>query len=714
MKSRERKTILLVEDEVVTAMAESHTLKKYGYNVITALSGKEALDTFKTNDIDLILMDIDLGRGIDGTQTAALMLKEKDIPIVFLSNHTEPEIVEKTEQITSYGYVVKNSGITVLDTSIKMAFKLFEANQKTEKNKQHLKATLNSIGDAMIATDSDGNITEMNPVAEKLTCWKSEDAIGKTLEEVFVLTSQDQKPVKNPVQKALQSGKTVDLANHTVLIAKDGTEYQIADSAAPIIDSENFITGVVLVFRDVTKEYKMQEKIAASQKKYKALYEGMIEGVCHHEIIYNDKGDAVDYRIIDTNPKYEKILHLKKKDIIGKPATEVYQTDKAPYLDLYYRVVQTGTPERFEIYFAPMKKHLAISVFSPGKDKFVTVFEDITKRKQAEAKLKIEQEKITSILESMTDGIYIVNKYHDIQYVNPALKKAFGSPDGKKCYKYFNDFDKPCPFCKNKVVFAGKTVRWELTSPRNGKTYDLIGTPFKNTDGNISKLEIFRNITERKQAEQVLQTSLQKNKDLLRELQHRAKNSFSMIFSLISLSANSSTSETTKSALNEIGSRVQAVSEIYDLLYTTDSVSEVQLDEYFTRIAASFLNLTENITLKQICDKLTVPVKNAIPIGIIITELITNSIKYAFSGNRKGTISLSLKKTKSGGVIKVTDDGEGLPEGFDISTIESLGLILVSGLTNQINGSFKIESKNGTRCTLKFPLEEIHEETEKV
>lgn len=167
MISSNQKTILLVEDEMLVALNQKMFLEKYGYKVLTINTGEKAVEIIKkdteielallpeskkpqlekfgytvitacnaekavelvksTNTIDLVLMDIDLGSGMDGTQAAELILKQRNIPIVFLSSHTEPAMVEKTEKITSYGYVVKDSSITVLDASIKMAFKLFDA-----------------------------------------------------------------------------------------------------------------------------------------------------------------------------------------------------------------------------------------------------------------------------------------------------------------------------------------------------------------------------------------------------------------------------------------------------------------------------------------------------------------------------------------------------------------------------------------------------------
>lgn len=128
MDIKGQKTILLVEDETIIAMNDSIKLKEYVYNVIHILTGQKAVEAVNDNknEIDLILMDINLGEGIDGTEAAKIILEEHDIPLLFLSSYTDREIVDRTENVTSYGYVVKN-GITVLDASIKMAFRLHEA-----------------------------------------------------------------------------------------------------------------------------------------------------------------------------------------------------------------------------------------------------------------------------------------------------------------------------------------------------------------------------------------------------------------------------------------------------------------------------------------------------------------------------------------------------------------------------------------------------------
>ena len=209
--------------------------------------------------------------------------------------------------------------------------------------------------------------------------------------------------------------------------------------------------------------------------------------------------------------------------------------------------------------------------------------------------------------------------------------------------------------------------------------------------------------SQREEALRSLQSAFAENRILLNELQHRVKNSFSMIVGLVSLAADSSPTPETRAALAGLDSRVRSISELYSLLYSAGSFSEVRLDEYCARIAAPLVAMNDGIVLETRLEGITVPVKEAAPIGLILTELITNAGKYAFPGGRRGTIAVELKKDDAGARLEVRDDGVGLPAGFDPSRSAGMGLNLVRSLAAQIAGSFRMESSAaGTRCIVDF------------
>lgn len=169
-----------------------------------------------------------------------------------------------------YSSVLIVSGVAVG----KVMQRLVRLRYKTDTIAENLRITLNSIGDAVIATDINGHVAQMNPIAEELTGWTLKEASGKPLLDIFhIINAHTRQPAFNPVGHVLATGKTVGLANHTVLIARGGQEFQIADSAAPIRDRNGATTGVVLVFRDVTEEYRMREETEQTHALLKAVVE---------------------------------------------------------------------------------------------------------------------------------------------------------------------------------------------------------------------------------------------------------------------------------------------------------------------------------------------------------------------------------------------------------------------------------------------------------
>ncbi|MGD9365931.1 MAG: PAS domain S-box protein [Desulfobacteraceae bacterium] len=417
---------------------------------------------------------------------------------------------------------------------------------------EHHSITLKAIGDAVIATDARSMVKLINPVAEALTGWKDAEARGRPLEEVFrIVNEQTREKVEDPVVKVLREGTVVGLANHTLLIARDGTERPIADSGAPIRDDKGEIIGVVLVFRDQTQERIAAAELAAreryyrsmifnlhedilvidrdycitdinntalltlglkhaevvgrkcfevshglnspchengeccalvevfatgkpsnclhdhiksdgtrahidiimspmkdedgqvthvveaardisdviqargallqSEEKFRAIFEHMGPGCCLDEIIYKD-GKAVDYRILDVNPAYERLIGISRAQAVGALASGLYDTGQAPNIEVYARVDATGDPALFEAFFAPTGKHLQIisSRIAPGR--CCTLFSDITERKRAEE----ERERLLSAIEQAGEMVVITDPEGVIRYVNPAFERTTG------------------------------------------------------------------------------------------------------------------------------------------------------------------------------------------------------------------------------------------------------------------------------------------------
>jgi len=255
-----------------------------------------------------------------------------------------------------------------------------------------------------------------------------------------------------------------------------------------------------------------KEALAQNEERLHKLHLSMTEGLCTHEVIYDDSGRAVDYIITDVNPAYESITGLKKCDAVGKKASQLYATSVPPYLDIYAGVAATGEPATFETYFPPMKKHFNISVFSPGRGQFATVFSDITARKQAEEALRESERRWATTLASVGDAVIATDVSGRITFMNTVAEALTGwtmrEAIQKQITEVFNIINEntlePVENPVTKVLEVGFTVglaNHTVIVRRDGTQVpvDDSGAPIKDENGKITGVVlIFRDITQRR------------------------------------------------------------------------------------------------------------------------------------------------------------------------------------------------------------------------
>lgn len=259
--------ILVVEDESIVAKAIQRRLTSLGYAVpAVAASGEEAVEKAAQIHPDLVLMDIVLKGEMDGMAAAEYIRTHLSIPVVYLTAYTDDHTLQRAKRTEPFGYILKPFEERELQTTIEMALYRHEMERKLKESEQWLATTLKSIGEAVITTDEQGRVTLMNPVAEALTGWKQAEALGRDWTQVLTIVEEDTERLRDdPVTKALREGNAVGPNTH-ILLAKDDARIPIDDTVAPIKEDPGHISGVVVVFRDITDRKRAEEVLQRAKE----------------------------------------------------------------------------------------------------------------------------------------------------------------------------------------------------------------------------------------------------------------------------------------------------------------------------------------------------------------------------------------------------------------------------------------------------------------
>src|ERR1041384_3132506 len=291
------------------------------------------------------------------------------------------------------------------------------------KEKELLATTLASIGDAVIVTDAQGHVTSMNAEAERLLGWKTSEVKHRPLSDIFkIFDERSRRPAENPVDRALREGAVVGLANHTILISRDGTEIPIDDSAAPIRQGDGPVLGVALVFRDVTEQRAAQR----AQARLAAIVEF--------------SGDAIITKnlnsIIQTwNIGAERLFGYTAEEVIGKPVTIIFPGERLNEEDAILEKLRRGqVVERLEtIRLAKDGRRIPVSVsISPLKDidgdviGASKIIHDVTEIVSAREALILEKELLATTLASIGDAVMVTDTQSRVTYLNSEAERLTG------------------------------------------------------------------------------------------------------------------------------------------------------------------------------------------------------------------------------------------------------------------------------------------------
>ncbi|MBI5593061.1 MAG: PAS domain S-box protein [Deltaproteobacteria bacterium] len=413
--------------------------------------------------------------------------------------------------------------VQLSDSLQQMAHMIRQRERQIVENENNLKITLNSIGDAVIATDVDSAITRMNPSAEQLTGWSFTEAEGKHLSEVFrIVNGHTREKVRSPVERVLDEGEVVGLANHTILIAKNGNEYQIADSGAPIRQSDGRIIGVVMVFRDVTDIYAQEQKIRESENLFKNLTAN-VPGVVYQVNVSPDRSCSVNFvseQMTDIfgldvpSDKYitEFIAHVPEDEKIPLQASI---TESIENVSAWHWEGRYNKPSGENIWFSGS----AIPHKNGDDVVFYGVLTDVTERKRTEEALRKSQTFLEAIFEHSPYSMWVSDDKSTLIRMNQACRDMLCVTDEDLIGKYniFEDIiveqQGAMPLVK-RVFENGERVQFNLNydisrlqTPRRSEStllfLEVTISPILNTRKQVIHAIIqHHDITERKRAEE--------------------------------------------------------------------------------------------------------------------------------------------------------------------------------------------------------------------
>jgi PAS domain S-box-containing protein len=695
--------ILMVEDELLAVEIISQALIFLGYEVVGVLnSGEEAVVRAAELRPDLILMDIVLSGKMDGIEAAEQITGSHGIPVVFITAYGDDSFFNRAKLTEPFGYLIKPVEATQLHHSIEMALYKHALNKQLRESENLYRTIFETTGGATMVVAGDDVIRMVNREFERFSGYIRKEVERRiSLKEFF--RGEELATILTFHHDRSSTPESVPVTCEATFYDRYGATKNMYLHIKMIPETERSIVSMF----DITARKQLETAITRAKREWERTFDTVPDLIMLLDC---------DYRITRANRAQADRLGVTPAELIGKRCNcTIHGADEPPDICPNRLLLQDGREHFIEAYEPGLRGDFLISV-TPLFDEegtltgSVHVARDITERKRVEAQLRESEAKFRNIYYHAPVMMHSVDEMGIIRDVNCKWLEELG-------YKRDDVIGRRHDFLMTpeSVERSRSTVLpefWRTGQIRNvpvqylrknGATVDVLLDCDATVDdaGRRISLSVVRDVTKQKLAAQQLNASLQEKEVLLKEIHHRVKNNMQVISSLLSLQAAYITDNQVRSIFSESRDRVKSMALIHEKLYNSVNLARINFSEYTRSLAAGIFrsyNISpQRIRLEVAIGELCFGVDTAIPCGLILNELISNSLKHAFPEERKGIISVSLSAGEGGGLkFVVGDDGVGFPPGIDFRTAGSLGLRLVNMLVSQLHGRIEKLPGSGT------------------
>ncbi|MFI5144242.1 MAG: PAS domain S-box protein [Ignavibacteria bacterium] len=413
--------IMVVEDEGIIAQDIKNCLENLGYEVPEVVfTGQDAIQKADELRPDLVLMDIVLKGDLDGIDTASEIRNRYNIPIVYLTAYEDDKTLRRAKLTEPLGYILKPFEERYLRSSIEMALYKHKMERMLKENERWLATILRSVGDAVVVTDENGRIRFMNPVAENLSGWLFKESLGKNIDDIFVLLNEEGRtPLEDPVTRVVRDKTVLTRQNHVILKSHNGNEISIDHSAAPMRDESGKITGVVIIFTDITDRRKAENALKESEKRFKNLFDYATDAI----FVQSLDGD-----ILSVNNEASNLLGYSKAELCSLKFSDVIHPDQNIKTDELNVILKDKGNHRFETRYIKKDRSIvevevSMRLIQLIDQQVIQIFvRDVTERKKSQKEINMLAHSVRSISECVS----ITDMNNKIVFVNDAFVKTYG------------------------------------------------------------------------------------------------------------------------------------------------------------------------------------------------------------------------------------------------------------------------------------------------